>query len=137
MIRTLFSIVYVLTSLLIGLGALGHDSHAVEVARALDHGGFDPGLARIVVAVWHFCSGCMLVFGVICVASWWPVKRNVVTGYLPPLAIGIFYLVTGVLVVGYTGVAFFWTFSVLGASLLASLGFLRALQAAAPPSSRA
>lgn len=112
------SILFLLTSLVVGLGAFGHDSHAVRLAAEFaKYPDFDARTVKIVLAVWHFCSGCMLVFGAILVRTWWRIRQGR-RDLFAPCAIGGFYIASGALTIFYTGAAFFWLFVALGALLV-------------------
>ena len=83
-----------------------------------------PGVS-VVIAVWHFCSGCMFVLGTICIWNWWRMRRGARDAYFAPSLVGVFYVITGAATVAYTGKPFFWLFVVLGVLLLASMLVLR------------
>jgi len=124
--RKIASVVFLLTGIVIALGAFGHDSNARHLADELAKApAIDAGFASVVLAVWHFCSGCMLVFGAICVWSWWRIRNGARDGYFAPLLIAVFYVITGLATVAYTGRPFFWLFVVLGGLLLGSSLILR------------
>ena len=66
----------------------------------------DVGLARAaldahtdtrVYPVWHFCGGCMPVFGVLTILSAWNAMRGTARALPASGRIGVFYLLTGVL----------------------------------------
>ena len=126
MARKIASIVFLLTSIVIALGAFGHDSNAsrlaVEFAKSP---ALDAGTVSVVIAVWHFCSGCMFVLGTICAWSWWRIRAGARDAYFAPSLVGVFYVITGAATVAYTGKSFFWLFVVLGGLLLASTLALR------------
>ena len=124
--QKIFSWVFLLTGIVIGLGALGHDSntrHLTEEFAKFPQ--LDAHVVAIVLAVWHFCSGCMLVFGAICVWTWWQIRKGERGALFAPILIGIFYVASGVASVLYTGKPFFWVFVVLGLLLLVSSLVLR------------
>ena len=124
--RKIASAVLLLTGIVIALGAFGHDSNARHVADELAKApAIDAGLASVILAVWHFCSGCMFVLGAICVWSWWRIRAGAANVYFAPLLIAVFYLVAGFGTVAFTGKPFFWLFVVLGALLLGSSLLLR------------
>ena len=126
MIRKIFSIVFLLTSIVIGLGAFGHDSNARHLIEEFaKFPALDAHVITIVLAVWHFCSGCMFVFGAIGVWTWWRIRKGERGAFFAPILIGIFYVVSGVATVLYTGRPFFWVFALLGGLLLASSLVLR------------
>lgn len=119
MLRKIASIVFLLTGIAIALGALGHDSNvarlSAEFAKAPQ---LDAGMVAVTIAVWHFCSGCMFVFGAICVWTWWRAHRGERRPFLPAYLIGVFYVATGIGSVLYTGRPFFWVFALLGLLLI-------------------
>jgi hypothetical protein len=126
MARKIASIVFLLTSLVIALGAFGHDSNAARIAAEFAKApALDAGTVSVVIAVWHFCSGCMFVLGAICAWEWWRIRGGARDAYVAPLLIGVFYAVTGIATVAYTGKPFFWLFVVLGGLLLSSSLVLR------------
>lgn len=126
MLRKVASIVYLVTGLIIGLGAFGHDSNARHLADEFaKFPALDANAVLIVYAVWHFCSGCMLVFGAIVAWTWAQARRGGRLTFFPSDAIGVFYVIAGVASVLYTGKPFFWLFVVLGGLLLASALVLR------------
>ena len=127
MARKIASIVFLLTSIVIALGAFGHDSNARHLAEEFARiSALDAGTVSVVLAVWHFCSGCMFVLGAICVWSWWRIRSGARDAYFAPALVGVFYVITGAASVAYTAKPFFWLFVALGALLLASTLVLRA-----------
>ena len=128
MARKIASIVFLLTSIVIALGAFGHDSNAGRLAEEFAKApALDAGTVSVVLAVWHFCSGCMFVLGAICVWNWCRIRAGV-RAYFAPSLIGVFYVITGAATVAYTGKPFFWLFVALGALLLGSTLILRVSQ---------
>lgn len=126
MARRVFSILYLLTGILIGLGAFGHGSNVrLLAAEFAKFPAFDPKLLSVLYAVWYFVSGCMLVFGAIVVWTWLRVRNGERGLWFASDAIGVFYIISGVATVIYTGKPFFCVFVVLGGSLLASSQVLR------------
>lgn len=116
-----------LTGLLIGLGAFGHSF--------LGRKGLDAGLARValdahtdklIYLVWYFCGGCMLVFGLLVIASAWQARRGDNRWLSVAGLIGIFYLLTGVLSLVYMREPFWSVFVVLGGLALVLSLALRA-----------
>ena len=127
MARKIASIVFLLTSIVIALGAFGHDSNAGRLAEEFAKApALDAGTVSVVLAVWHFCSGCMFVLGAICVWNWWRMRGGARDAYFAPSLIGVFYVITGAATVAYTGKPFFWLFVALGGLLLTSMLALRA-----------
>jgi hypothetical protein len=121
MLRSIASWTFLLVGLVIGLGAFGHESNAAKVSAELaKYPALDAGVATIVLAVWHFCSGCMLAFGAICAWLWWRARRDGRAAFFASDVIGALYAITGLCTVWYTGRTFFWLFFVLGALLIVS-----------------
>lgn len=121
MYRKPVSIALGITGLLIALGAFGHSFMG---RKSLDVGlaniGLDPHTYKLIYLVWYFCGGCMLVFGVLvmgCARCAW--RGN--NAWLPvALLIGGFYLLTGVLSLGYMHEPFWSVFVILGSLTLIS-----------------
>jgi len=131
MLRRIASGIFLLTGIAIGLGAFGHDSNAARLAIAFAKvSDLDAQTVSIVLAVWHFCSGCMLVFGAICIRIWWRARQGR-ADFAPADLIAVLYVASGALTVAYTGMRFFWVFVVLGITLFVSSLPLRARPA--PP----
>lgn len=121
MLRKIASILFLLTSLVIGLGAFGHDSNMAKVAAEFaKFPAFDVHMMKVITIVWRFCSGCMLTFGLILVWTWWRIYKGARDVFVVPYAIGLLYLASGALSVLYSGIAFFWLFVVLGTLLIAT-----------------
>ena len=126
MTRRIFSIVYLLTGLAIGLGAFGHGLGGIRpVEAALATVTLDARVTSILYVVWYFVSGCMLVFAAIIAWTWLRWRKGQSNVFFASDAIGVFYVISGAASVFYSGVAFFWTFVVLGAVLLISSFGLR------------
>lgn len=118
MLRKIASVLFLLTALVIALGAIGHDSHAARLAIELGKQALDPHDVTVIILVWHFVSGCMIVFGALCVWAWWSARRGARGVFFVSDLIGLFYIVAGLLSVRYSGIAFFWLFVALGALLI-------------------
>ena len=126
MLRKIASIVYLLTGVFVGLGAFGHDSNSAKLAESLGRAAvFEATDVKVILAVWHFCSGCMLVFGAIAIWTWWRWRGGERRHFFASDAIAVFYTITGVATVAYTGVNFFWLFFALGLILMATSMVLR------------
>jgi hypothetical protein len=115
MTRKILSSALALTGLLISLGAFGHSFMG---RRTLDLGlsrvALDAHTERLIYLVWYFCGGCMLVFGLLVIASAWRALRGEKGSLSTTVLIGIFYLLTGVLSLAYMKEAFWSVFVVLG-----------------------
>ncbi|MBS0593537.1 MAG: hypothetical protein JSR84_08730 [Proteobacteria bacterium] len=118
MLGKIASILFLLTALVIAFGAFGHDSHAARLAIELGKQPLDAHDVKVIILVWHFVSGCMLVFGALCVWAWWRARRGERGALFVSDLIGLFYIVTGLLSVWYSGLVFFWLFFALGALLI-------------------
>lgn len=115
MARKIASSALALTGLVIFLGAFGHSFMG---RRALDIGlarvALDTHTAKLIYLVWYFCGGCMLVFGLLVIASGWRAWSGDKRGLAASGLIGIFYLLAGVLSLAYMKEAFWSIFVVLG-----------------------
>ncbi|HEX7916007.1 hypothetical protein [Rudaea sp.] len=126
MLRKIASPVFLLTAVVIALGAFGHDSQAVRLASELGKSQLGERDAKVILLIWHFTSGCMFVLGAICAWVWWRARRGERGVFVASDLVGLLYIAAGLLSVWYAGVAFFWLFFVLGLLLiLASLPLRR------------
>lgn len=127
MTRKIASSALALTGLVISLGGFGHSFMG---RRTLDIGiarvALDAHTEKLIYLVWYFCGGCMLVFGLLVMASAWRAWRGDKGGLLASGSIGIFYVLTGVLSLAYMKEAFWSIFVILG-----SLAFLLSVTLAA------
>lgn len=119
MTRKILSSALGLTGLLIFLGAFGHSFLG---RRTLDLGlarvTLDAHTEKVIYLVWYFCGGCMLVFGLMVIASAWRAWRGEKRGLSTTVLIGVFYLLTGLLSLAYMKEAFWSTFVILGGAAL-------------------
>jgi len=116
----LFSGLFLITSLLIGLGAFGHASQWWKhVYPVIGSGITDQHMLHLLLMVWLFVSACMLSFGIILVWIWWRIRKGDRNLMFVPVIIGVLYLITGVCSWFYVA-PFFALFVVLGALLLIS-----------------
>lgn len=97
MVKKIASVVFLLDSLAIGLGAFGHGSEVVKVHAAIDQFPIDPDMHSMIYVVWYFVSGCMLVFGVTLGWAWWRRRAGDRRPLLAAMLIGLLYTATGVL----------------------------------------
>ena len=134
MTRKIASSALALTGLLIFLGAIGHSFGG---RKALDAGltglALDSHTEKLIYLVWYFCGGCMLVFGLLVIASAWRAWRGDYSGLSMANLIGVFYFLTGVLSLAYMREAFWSVFIVLGGLTLILSVALRASVAATLP----
>ncbi|HEY0702219.1 MAG TPA: hypothetical protein VGD60_05575 [Candidatus Acidoferrales bacterium] len=117
--RKIFSILLLLTGIVVGLGSLGHGMAAAQVHAAIDGFAVDPGLREMIYVVWYMLSGCMLLFGIAVVWAWASARRGDTKPLFIAKLIGVLYFVAGVAGLIYRhGHPFMWLFVVLGALLL-------------------
>lgn len=130
--RAIYSIVYWLASVTIGLGALGHGVGGANALRTgLASVTLAPDIAGLIWVVWYFVSGCMLLFGVVAAWAWFAAARGVPDALVAPSLIGGFYLIFGVAALMYGRDAFWLLFTVEGVMLLgASLGLRKPVRSA-------
>jgi len=129
MMRKFASAVFLLTSIVIGLGAFGHGSQwHKHVLPAL--GSVDAGTVRLLALIWYWVSGTMLVFGALLIWTWWRMRQGENNLRFIPLSVGTFYLLDG----GYAALTldpFFWLFVILALLLFVStLGLRNAVRPA-------
>ena len=115
MTRKLMSALFLLTSISVGLGALGHGSQwPRHVAPALT--GLDAHVLELLKLVWYWVSGAMFALGALLVWTWWRIGRGETNLAFVPWLIGAFYFVEGVY--GAVYLATFFLLFVLQAVLL-------------------
>jgi hypothetical protein len=121
MIRKIASSALAITGLVMFLGGFGHSFIG---RKALDIGvarvALDAHTEKLIYLVWYFCGGCMLVFGLLVIASAWRAWRGGNGGLAASGLIGIFYLLTGVLSLAYMKEPFWSIFVILGGLALIS-----------------
>ncbi len=119
--KRLASVVFLLDSLIIGLGAFGHGLQAGHVHDVLDPWPIEPDLGSMLYVVWYFVSGCMLTFGVMLVWVWQRLRSGDTRPWFAAVLIGLLYVGIGVFGLVYRrGDPFMGFFVVLGAILLTS-----------------
>jgi hypothetical protein len=121
MLRNLASALFLLTSVLIGLGSLGHAQRWLPLAASL--GCVRPDLLLLLQFVWFWVSGCMAVLSALLIGAWWYILRGDRSLCAVPGLIGAFYIVEGIWGAAHVGV-FFSLFIVLGALLCATTWLL-------------
>ena len=121
--RRFFSVLFLLTSLSIALGTLGHGLQwEKHVHPALT--GVPPATVQLLALIWYWVSGTMLVFGLMLLWVWRRMAqgdRNL--GFVPWL-VGAFYALEG----GYAALIlgpFFWLFVVQALLLCVSTWMLQ------------
>jgi hypothetical protein len=120
----IFSFVFLIVGIVIGLGAFGHTSAVRHVHKAMDPLPVDPNVATMIYVVWYFVSGCMLLFGLALIWAW--LRVRVGDGSLLSVAflIGFLYLAAGIGGMIYRHGDMFMAFFVLLGSLLLISSFV-------------
>jgi hypothetical protein len=107
MTRRIFSGVYLLTGILIGLGAFGHGLRGIRpVDAALAAVALDAHVASLLHVVWYFVSGCMLVFAAIVIWTWLRAGAGDRRTFFASDTIGVFYVASGIAAVWYAASRF-------------------------------
>jgi hypothetical protein len=118
--RKILSFVFVLTSLVIGLGAFGHAAQWWRIVYpALGNRVSDHRMLNMLLAVWLFVSGSMLGFGLVLIWTWWRIRKADHGVFVIPIGIAVFYFIFGLLSWIYVG-SFFALFVVLSILLFIS-----------------
>lgn len=121
MLGKLASWIFLLDSVVIGLGAFGHGLQVRHLHQAIDSFPIEPDMHSMLYVVWYFVSGCMLTFGVTLVWVWWRLRIGDRRFVFAAIVIGILYAGVGVFGLVYrSGDPFMGFFLVLGALLLLS-----------------
>ena len=124
--RKIFSVVFLGTSIVIGLGAFGHAAQWWQVVYpVLGNRVSDTRMLNMLLAVWLFVSGAMLSFGLVLIWTWLRIIKGDRGVVVIPIGIAVFYLIFGVLSWIYVG-RFFALFVVLSTLLCISTLVLNA-----------
>ncbi|MBI3402125.1 MAG: hypothetical protein HY048_11960 [Acidobacteria bacterium] len=121
MFKKLASLIFLLDSLAIGLGAFGHGLQVRHLHAAIDRFPIESDMQSMIYVVWYFVSGCMFAFGVTLLWVW----RRLGAGDGRPLfvaiVIGLLYVGIGAFGLVYrAGDPFMAFFVALGGLLLLS-----------------
>lgn len=123
MSRRFFSVLFLLTSLSIALGTLGHGLQwEKHVHPALT--GVPPATVQLLALIWYWVSGTMLVFGLMLLWVWRRMARGDRNLGFVPWLVGAFYALDG----GYAALTlgpFFWLFVVQALLLCVSTWMLQ------------
>lgn len=124
--RKVYSVLYWIAAVAIGLGAFGHGiGGARELRAALAAAALDPKFVGILWIVWYFVSGSMLLFGGLSLWAWFVARRGRDV-MVVPVSIGAFYILFGAAAFVYARDSFWLFFLAQGVMLLAaSLGLRR------------
>jgi len=110
MARKFVSVLFLIVSLSIGLGALGHGSQWIRhVSPQLD--GVEPRVFQLLEVIWYWVSGTMLAYGVLLVWIWRSLQRGERNLACVPWTVAVLYLVAGTWAALWLG-PFFWVFTV-------------------------
>ena len=122
--RKLFSALFLIDSLIVGLGAFPHGLQWSSHMSGL-LGSIDPHAVSLLEVIWLWVSGTLLASCVLLVWCWWKLRRG--DASLTPVAwvTGGFYMLAGTWG-ALTAGPFFWLFPVLGALLWLCTWMLRA-----------
>jgi hypothetical protein len=128
--RTIFSFLFLGTSIVIGLGAFGHAAQWWQVVYpVLGNRVSDTRMLNMLLAVWLFVSGGMLSFGLVLIWTWLRIRKGDRGVVVIPIGIAVFYFIFGVLSWIYVG-RFFALFVVLSTLLCISTLVLNARRTA-------
>lgn len=126
MSRRIASIVFLIDSVIMGLGSIGHGYSVRHLHEAIDKLPIDPVISQTLYIVWYSVSGTQLLFGAILIWIWLKVRAGDRSSLPIANLIGIFNLFLGICAIVYRHGDPFWSlFIVLGALLLASSFVLR------------
>jgi hypothetical protein len=122
MTRKIASAVFLVLGVMIVLGAYGHGFMGRRnIDAELDKFAIATGIYTMLYVVWYFVSGCMLLFGITIIVSWFRLRRGQRDTLLVVYMIGALYFATGVGGMIYRhGDRFMSVFIIEGALLLAS-----------------
>ena len=123
MVRKFFSALFLVVSLIVGLGAFGHGHQwSSHVCGML--GGVAPDGVRLLEVIWFWVSGTMLVFGALLLWCWLRLRRGDASLLPVPWVVGGLYIPAGIWA-ALTVAPFFWLFPVLGVLLWLCAWMLR------------
>lgn len=119
MLKRLASSIFMLDSLVIGLGAFGHGFQARHLHAAIDTFPIESDMHSMIYVVWYFVSGCMLTFGATLMWVWWRLRIGDRRPLFAAILIGVLYTGIGVFGLVYrVGDPFMAFFVCLGSVLL-------------------
>jgi hypothetical protein len=131
MVRNISWYVFLVVSLVIGLGAFGHGYSARKVHEAIDQFSIDPAIYKTLFIVWYSVSGAMLAFGAMLVWIAFRLRVGDASSLFVAYMIAAFYLALGICATIYHRGDPFWLFFILLGVLL--LGSSLALRPTHPP----
>jgi hypothetical protein len=131
MMRTFASVVFLLDSVVIGLGAFGHGLQVRHVHAAIDQFPIEPDLHGMLYVVWYFVSGCMFTFGATLMWVWQRLRLGDTRRLFAAVLIGLLYAGIGAFGLVYRhGDPFMAFFVALGVVLLSSAYVLATVRSA-------
>ncbi len=126
MSRKIASIIFLIDSVIMGLGSLGHGYSVRRVHEAIDKFPIDPVISQTLYIIWYSVSGTQLLFGAILIWIWLKVRSGDRSALPIANLIGMFNLFLGICAIVYRHGDPFWSlFIMLGTLLLASSFALR------------
>jgi hypothetical protein len=121
MLKKVASLIFLLDSLVIGLGAFGHGLQVRHLHAAIDSFPIESDMRSMLFVVWYFVSGCMLTFGATLMWVWWRLRNGDDRFAFAAILIGVLYVGIGVFGLIYrSGDPFMAFFLCLGTCLLLS-----------------
>jgi hypothetical protein len=131
MVRSIAWYVFMVVSVVIGLGAFGHGYSARKVHEAIDQFPIDPAIYKTLFIVWYSVSASMLMFGAMLVWTGFRLRAGDASSLFVAYLIAAFYLALGIGGTIYRRGDPFWLFFILLGVLL--LGSSLALRTTHPP----
>src|SRR5215467_14129062 len=114
--RTIASVLYWLTAIVITLGAFGHGFVGViPIREAIEASSLTPDVTRPIWIVWYGTSLSMIAYGLLLFWAWPALRSASSSRSMPALIVGGFYALVGVGAYVYSERDPFWLmFIVLG-----------------------
>src|SRR5215471_16140951 len=112
--RTIASVLYWLTAIVITLGAFGHGFvGVVPIRKAIEASALTPDVTRPIWIVWYGTSLSMIVYGAILFWAWPALHAGSSSRSVPALIVGVFYLLVGTGAYVYSQRDPFWLMFIL------------------------
>jgi hypothetical protein len=119
MMRKIASVIFLLDSVVIGLGAFGHGLQVHRLHAAIDLFPIESDMHSMLYVVWYFVSGCMFTFGATLVWVWQRARIGDNRPLFAAVLIGLLYAAIGGFGLVYRqGDPFMGFFLLLGVVLL-------------------
>jgi hypothetical protein len=121
MLRSITLYVFLIATVIIGLGAFGHGYSGRGVHGAIDQFPIDPVIHQTIYVVWYMASGTMLTFAAILFWIWFRLRARDASSLFVAYAIGVLHIISGVCALIYRrGDPFWGLFIILGVLLVGS-----------------